>query len=633
MKKISSFMLVFSLVQALNGQVLPYAVSLIPPELKVNARSVVRLENIRFELRSVSKASLKIHSVVTYLAGGETMKTAFQEYTDRFRALGEVSIKIYDAEGKPVSRYEKKDLSSESNWMELVPDGKYHSLQVPVNQYPITIECDYSVSYHGVYNYPYYYFQEEKQSVENSEYNLVLPKEMELRYRPMNTELQPVIDESDRSNRSYQWKVSRLPAKSLEPGAGPVQNVFPWVMIAPTRFELDGYPGDMKNWKDFGLWYNSLVKNDNQLSEAFRAEIKAVVANGRDDHEKVKLIYRYLQRNFRYVSIQLGIGGFKPFSADFVHKKKYGDCKALSNYLQACLSVVNIRSYSAWIRAGSDEHVKIEASFPYDPFNHQVVCVPMEKDSLWLECTSPVDDAGFMGSFTADREALLLTENGGVLVRTPKPTPLQNQLNVLSRIMLQEDGSGTATVRMTSNGDHKSSFLYRLSEERKDEQKTYFVETLDFIAPDEFSMAVDKTDPMALTQVNMSAEKWYDFKTGGKLFLHPRIRKIWNDPLPRSENRTQDYYFNLPFLLTDTTIYRLPEGFTPETLPGARGMKNEYGSYSTNVRFNPDNREIISTATLILKEYHIPASKYAGVKKFFDEVQAEYNEKIIIRRL
>jgi hypothetical protein len=53
------------------------------------------------------------------------------------------------------------------------------------------------------------------------------------------------------------------------------------------------------------------------LAEDRKTFFKELVKNAVSDSEKTKIIYNYLQKNFRCVSIQLGIGGFKPFPALF----------------------------------------------------------------------------------------------------------------------------------------------------------------------------------------------------------------------------------------------------------------------------------------------------------------------------
>jgi len=346
----------------------------------------------------------------------------------------------------------------------------------------------------------------------------------------------------------------------------------------------------------------------------------------------VKLIYEYLQKNFRYVSIQLGIGGFKPFSADFVHKNKYGDCKALSNYMQACLNAVNIKSYSAWIKGSVTPNI-VDPAFPNDPFNHQILCVPLPQDTIWLECTSNIAEFGVLGNFTENRQALLLTENGGVLINTPKSKAENNRYASTSIINLQADGSGTVATEIKTAGEYKDDVKNYVFDQKKDDQKKYIIDGLGFLQPDDFEINYNKEEKTAPVKLQLAIEKIPEFTAGNKLFLNPRIYKIWRYVLPKAEDRTQDFYFETPFLKTDTTIYKLPEGYGLETLPKSKDLAFEFGSFKTTYRYDETQKTIITTAQLQLNEYKIPAAKFPAAKKFFNDVLAEYSEKIVVKKL
>lgn len=85
--------------------------------------------------------------------------------------------------------------------------------------------------------------------------------------------------------------------------------------------------------------------------------------------------------------------------------------------------------------------------------------------------------------------------------------------------------------------------------------------------------------------------------------------------------------------MSDTTIYKLPEGFGIETLPKAKKILFEYGSFNTSYEFDESKRAVSTMARLELNEYKIPAAKFLATKNFFNEVLGEYMEKIVIKRL
>ena len=633
MTRYAFLLILFFTAKAAFGQDKNYSVGAIPEALKKNAHSVIRSEHYVFEVRSTSKAVLNTDRVITLLDESEKDELLINFGTDKFHSLGDVSIKLIDASGTVLSKYNKKDFNTVMSSEGLVPDGKVYYLRLIAPEFPITIESHVSIVYYGIFTYPAFRIQEPSQSVENTEYVFKLPYDMDFRYTPKNTDIKPVTGDEGNKYHTYTWTTSSLPAKAYDEESGPIENSFPMIVMAPTKFELDGYEGDMTSWKNLGLWYNNLVKNDNKLSEENRKAIVALVKDAKDDLAKIKILYNYLQMNFRYVSIQLGIGGLKPFSADFVHKNRYGDCKALSNYMEACLDAVNIKGYSAWIRAGSGSHLNSDPAFPYDHFNHQILCVPMRPDTVWLECTSPVNETGFLGSFTDDRDALLLTENGGVLVQTPKNPASANTINSNTLINLYEDGSGTVHVTLLSTGNYRNGFLGDFIDAVKDEQKKYLVNGFGFMQPDKFDVKHESNERQAAISINMEIERIPDFSAGNKLFLNPRIYKLWKYALPKAENRTQDYYFDYPLVKTDTTTYKLPDGFGLETLPKPKELKFEYGTFTSAYRYDEQQKTIVSTARLVLTEYRIPVAMFAAAKKFFNDVLAEYTEKIVIKRL
>lgn len=607
-----------------------FSVSLIPEALKKNTHSVKREERIEFNVKAIDRASYTVHRVITILDEGGKEELEFVQYADKFHSLEDASIHVLDANGVTIKKYDRSDLSRIANTSDLVPNGKFYYMTIPVSSYPVTIQMDYEIKYNGILNYPDYNVQFPEQSIESSSFTAKVPLTLDLRFKELNINLTANITTDDKY-KTYSWSVKNLPAVNYEEGGAARASRYPKILLSPNKFELDGYEGDISTWKNFGYWYGNLSKDAGKLTAEKKEFFKSLVKDAVDDKEKAKILYTYLQDNFRYVSIQLGIGGFKPFEADFVDKKKYGDCKALSNYMQASLAAVGIKSHQALINAYYNAE-PVDPLFPYNGFNHCILCVPMGKDSIWLECTSATNEFGVLGSFTENRNALLITEDGGKLVPTPRSKAEENVFAVKTTVLLKDDASGTAISNIITTGEYKQDFLNYIADQKKDEQKKYIVQRIGYIQPDQFTITYDKINRQAPTILQLDIEKIPDFTAGNKFFLNPRIYKIWGYSLPKAENRTQDYYFEHPFTKIDTTIYQLPQGFIVETLPKAKNLQYEYGSFTASYQYNEALQQVTILAKLVLNEFKIPAPRFTATKKFFNDVMSEYQEKIVIRK-
>lgn len=612
------------------AQNISYVLSSVAEPVKKNAHYITRYENQVFQVTDIDKASLNVHRVVTVVDADGAAALQFAQYTTRFLSLDEVEIKVYDAFGKQVNKYKKKDMYTQAVGEGLIDDGYYTFFNIPVPSYPATIEIKYEVKYKGTLFFPDFEIIRPGEGVEISSFTAKVPKSMDLRYKERNTSLKPEVTEDDK-NKTYKWTATNLSPVQDEEGAVSSEYRFPAIQLAPNKFSHYGYAGDITSWKNFGAWMNTLYKGLDELPEARKQFFRDLVKDAKTDVEKTKLIYQYLQKNFRYVSIQLGIGGFKPFSAAFTESKKYGDCKALSNYTMAALKAVGVKSHCALINSQYNG-LPVDPAFPNDNFNHVILCVPQPKDTIWLECTSSTAEFGVLGSSTENRNALLLTEDGGVLVPTPVSKPEANRFEVHTTITLEENGSGKTNSVFQTSGRFRQYMDHYLTE-KKDDQKEYIVHGLDFKQPDNFEMTKKESEGLHAVTLDMSYEKIPEFVAGTKMFITPRLYKLWSRKLPKSDNRKLDFYFYSPFLQTDTTVYTLPAGFTMEALPKNKELSCPYATYATKFWFNEEQKAIYSTTQLVLKQQKIPAAGYAEVKKFFDEILLDDAQRIVIKKL
>ena len=626
MKKILLLTVQVLLVTVFTQAQLPsYDVAVIPDSVKKDASVIKRYENTIFEVTAIDRASVKTHEVYTLMNDKHQGALYFSEYTSKFRTLEDVDIKVYDAKGKQINKYRKKDLRMEASGEGLIDDGNRYSIFIPVATYPVTIEYIYEIRYKGTLFYPRYI---PGHKVLQSTFTAKVPKDLDLRYFEKNIKLAPKVTEDDKF-KIYQWTGNNLPYIEPEEGTASGESIHPSIVLAPSRFKMDEYDGDMTTWKNLGIWYNTLHKGLDELPEDRKVFMRNLVKDAKDDREKARIIYQYLQQNFRYVSIQLGIGGWRSLPANFTDQKKYGDCKGLSNYMHAALKAVGIRSHVALINAQYNKE-PLDPSFPMSGFNHVILCIPQPKDSIWLECTSKTNEFAVLGSFTENRNALLITEEGGVLVSTPQSHASDNKFIVTTLIKLTAEGAGQTVTTFRSTGEYKE-YMNALIDEKKDDQKEAIVHGFGFRQPDEFLLQ-KKAEQDGITELQMNVEKIPEFIAGNKMFFSPRLYKLSSGRMPKADNRKYDYYFSYPYAKTDTTVLQLPEGFTVDALPQAKEIKCQHASYNTKYWYEESKKAVYSTTSLTLNQMKIPAAEYASVKKFFDEIVQDDAQRIVIKK-
>ncbi|MEO1655114.1 MAG: transglutaminase domain-containing protein, partial [Bacteroidota bacterium] len=378
------------------------------------------------------------------------------------------------------------------------------------------------------------------------------------------------------------------------------------------------YTGDLTTWKSFGDFQNKLNEGRGELPEATKAKIKSLVSGIEDPQEKIRKVYTYLQENTRYVSVQLGIGGWQPFEAKFVDDKGYGDCKALTNYTKSLLKEIGIESYYTLVYVG-DRVRDILPDFAASQFNHVILAVPTPQDTIWLECTSQSQAFDYMSDFTGNREALLVTPEGGKVVQTPSYHENENLLLRKAWIKLDEEGNASFDVKTCYQALQEGSRDY-IVEIASQDQKKWLYKSIDLpsFEIDDFSLVREKESlPKTWESLKLSVRK-YASKNGKRIFLPVNpLNKI--SPLRSEDNdRKTPVFIQTGFTDKDSIDFVFPQDFRVEYQPEDIEITSDFGSYKAT--FSKEEGQMKYYRYLQLKHGTYPKEKYPELVKFFKAI-------------
>jgi hypothetical protein len=609
-----------------------FPVSAIPEELKKNADVVFREDQMTFTIASKSKANLHVYEVITIFNDkGRRYATKVIGY-DKLSKISSFRAVAYDANGNVLKKLKSSEIFDQSAFdgFSLYSDNRLKAAELTQGVYPYTVEFEYEVEYKYLFMIPgYVLLPEERISVQHSSYELIYPKELKPRVKTLNLKKEPSVTVMKDGAESTRWDFENVTPVKFEPNGPPHDDLATSIMAAPTTFEFDGYLGSMNSWDEFGIWISSLNKGRNVLPEQTKQKVIQLTADKKTTEEKVKAIYEYMQNKTRYVSIQLGIGGFQPFEASVVDQTGYGDCKALSNYMVSMLEVAGIKAHYALIRAGQGA-AKMRQEFPSSQFNHAVAAVPNGKDTLWLECTSQTNPFGYIGTFTGDREALIITEKGAQVVQTTSYPEELNTQNRSADVFITNTGDAKAKIKTVYSGlQYENGNLDGVLNNQYDLQKRWVMNTTDIPSFDvtsfKFENKKDKI-PSATVNLDLTLRKFASV-SGKRVMLTPNLMNRSKFIPEKLESRKTDILEDFGYIDSDTIRYHIPDDIYPEVLPQPTKILSKFGEYEST--YTLDQGLVVYTRRLKINKGRFPASSYQEFIDFYKSVNRADNAKLV----
>lgn len=555
-----------------------------------------------------------------------------ERYTDvsipfsSLKSVQNINAYIKDNEGEVVRRLRRGDITERSaiSSVSFYDDNYVKEFSLRHNSYPYTIVYSYQETHREFFYIDHWSpVIDRRVPTRKAVLTLELPDGYSVSHS--NRFVNLPVKEPTRNGKRYRWEADYREPLSNERMSPPFNSFLPSVVIVPIDFVFEA-EGSFATWEDFGNWQHKLVDGASGLPDAEINRILSLTEGIEDDKEKIRILYHRLQNETRYINVSVETGGLKPYPASYVAEKKYGDCKALSNYFKSVLDVAGIESYYTLVHAGSPVR-KTDKSFPFQQFNHVILYIPLTGDTLWVDCTSK-GPFNYPGTFNQNRDALVIDRNNSRFVSTPAMTKEEVAEKRMFRISYNLDRSSTVSL----NGKYKGAMfelLLSLEQTYGESDRTRFIrnnilesgfniESYSLNRPDR-----DSTD----IELKYSANTRSIYNHHGNLILVNNLP--FNLPrLESPENRKLPVQIDYPVYRIDTLIYDIPRGYNIRSDFQNHRVVTDFGEYSLQFREKEGSMQVVKSMLIHSGSYDL--EEYEGFYGFIKEIEESENATNII---
>ncbi len=482
--------------------------------------------------------------------------------------------------------------------------------------------------------------------VRHARYLLELPKGWEHSAYWLNHE---VREPRPAGENRWMWEVADVPALESEPS-------MPSRSAIQARLGIKFFAGERRNaqatqrsWEEVALWYWQLAGARRQSTPAIRQQVASLTASLPGSEEKVRALAAYVQRQIRYVAIEIGIGGYQPHAASDVFTNKYGDCKDKVTLLSAMLGEIGVDSHYILVHTSrgavqpvfpsmlSFNHVILGIRVPAGAFTDFASALVETKSFGRLLFFDPTDDMTPLGELPPGLQAsqgLIVSEDGGALAEFPLAPSNTNRLLRTGKMTLGPDGTLTARIQELYFGylaaNRRTAMLaVPLSERARQLERRLGFHLGDFVLTNAKVVDLDKIDSSFGLIYEFKAAN-YAKRAGNLFLLRPRVLGQKSDDVLELKERKNPVEFTAASLETDIFEITLPPGYVVDELPPP--VEAEIGAASYKSRIELDGNVLRYRRDYEIREVHVGRERFEDLKKFFRQIASDERSNAVLKR-
>ena len=388
------------------------------------------------------------------------------------------------------------------------------------------------------------------------------------------------------------------------------------------------------NWEQIGRWYANLEKDRRVPSSEVKAKAQELTKGLDSDLAKTEALYDFVAKNFRYVSLSLGLGRYQPHSAADVLKDQYGDCKDKHTLLASLLEAEGLHADSVLINSSR----KLDPDVPSpSQFDHVITMLPLGGQEVWMDTTAEVAPFRLLAYSLRKKQALLIppmnppSSVAPHLVDTPPDTPMPDSERSEIDGKVNDIGKLEAHVHYEFRGDEE--LLLRSVFRRVPESNWQRVaENINAGLGGDISHLI-VSDPAATREpftlsYDVSRENFLDWSKKKTQIVLPLVQFS----LPEADEDTSDADAE-PMKLGPKGEYsykiklQLPSKYTAHA-PLAFSMKRDYAEYDANYQL--EGNVFTAVRKLTLRQDDLPTARASDYESFRRAVGSDLSQQLAV---
>ena len=447
----------------------------------------------------------------------------------------------------------------------------------------------------------------------------ITPSEKEFYYKTVGIEKEPEITEQD-GKRIYSWlfnDTAKIKTENMMPG---LAEISPYIHIST-----------FKDWKSVGDWYWGLIQDQFTLDNESKKLVAELIAGKENNLDKVRTIHNWVVQNTRYIGLEFGIHGHKPYRAYEVFSRKYGDCKDKATLLISMLKEAGIPADIVIIRTRNLGNID-----PYPSslavFNHAICYVP--EFDLYLDGTAEYSGTSELPFGDQGAPIMVVNKDKREFLTTPVFGPDVNTNTDVYNVSLDEEGGILIEGKRDLKGQFNGYYRQQFQEEKT--RKQNLEKSWRQNVPNAELEELEFSD---LKNLEKEVSYTYRLKAGnfatknddGSMSLKPFFGGYdLTKTYASLSERKYDLVLDFPWIGSKTVKYKLPEGYSAVEIPMDFHKDTPFASCDITYENNPQG--ITISMKLVMKADRITVSQYQDFRKFCELFDEKQNEKIRIAK-